>query len=67
MKAPVIDPAAAASVDEAQAGDRSRKKEEFRAWFFLTFVLAPVLAVLIVAGFGFAVWISQMLFGPPTY
>jgi nitrate reductase NapE len=52
---------------EAGVADRQRKKEEFRTWFFLTVVMAPLLAVLIVAGYGFAVWIYQMLAGPPTY
>jgi nitrate reductase NapE len=42
-----------------------RKKEEFRTWFFLTFVMAPVLAVLTVSGFGFVVWIYQLFTGPP--
>ncbi len=47
--------------------ERQRKKEEFRTWFFLTVVMAPVLAVGIVAAYGFIVWITQMLVGPPTY
>ena len=47
--------------------DRQRRKEELRTWAFLTFVMAPLLAVLIVAGYGFLVWIMQMLSGPPTY
>ena len=62
-----LGPADRAAADRAPADGGQRRKEEFRTWFFLTFVMAPVLAVLIVAGFGFAVWISQMLFGPPTY
>jgi periplasmic nitrate reductase NapE len=44
-----------------------RKTEERRTWLFLTVVLAPVLAVAIVGGFGLAVWIWQMFAGPPTY
>ena len=43
-----------------------RKKEEFRTWLFLALVLAPVLAVLIVSGFGFVVWFYQLIAGPPT-
>lgn len=41
------------------------KKEEWRSFLFLTVVLAPVLAVGIVASYGFIVWIYQMLAGPP--
>lgn len=46
---------------------RQRRTEEWRTWIFLTFVMAPVLAVAIVSGFGFAVWIYQLFAGPPTY
>jgi len=42
------------------------KRREFRAIVFLTVVLAPIVAVLVVAGFGFCVWIYQMLAGPPA-
>jgi nitrate reductase NapE len=41
------------------------KRDEIRAFGLLAFVLAPVLAVLFVAGFGFIVWIWQMFAGPP--
>ena len=47
--------------------DRQRRKEELRTWAFLTFVMAPVLAVAIVVGYGFLVWIFQLFSGPPTY
>jgi periplasmic nitrate reductase NapE len=44
---------------------RQRRTEEFRSWLFLTVVMAPVLAVAIVSGYGFAVWMYQILSGPP--
>ena len=44
-----------------------RRTEEWRTWLFLTVVLAPVLAVAIVGGFGLAVWLYQLFAGPPTY
>jgi periplasmic nitrate reductase NapE len=47
--------------------DRQRKTEEFRTWLFLALVLAPLLAIMVVAGYGFLVWIFQMIAGPPTY
>ena len=28
-------------------------------------ILAPILAIIIVAGYGFLVWIWQMIVGPP--
>jgi nitrate reductase NapE len=43
-----------------------RKKEEFRTWLFLALIMAPVLAVVIVSGFGFGVWFYQLIAGPPT-
>jgi periplasmic nitrate reductase NapE len=46
--------------------DEQRKTEERRSFVFLTVVMAPVLAVMIVSGYGFAVWIYQLLAGPPT-
>lgn len=43
-----------------------QKKHERNTFVFLTVFLAPILSVIIVAGFGFAVWASQLLFGPPS-
>lgn len=42
------------------------KKHERNTFLFLTILLAPILSVIIVGSFGFIVWISQLLFGPPT-
>jgi nitrate reductase NapE len=47
------------------ADPQRRKTEEFRTWLFLTAVLAPVLAVAIVSGYGFLVWMWQLIGGPP--
>jgi nitrate reductase NapE len=41
------------------------RREEIRAFVFLAFVLAPVLSVLFVGGYGFIVWIVQTISGPP--
>jgi nitrate reductase NapE len=43
----------------------STKTEEWRSFVFLAVVMAPVLASLIVAGYGFIVWMTQLLVGPP--
>jgi nitrate reductase NapE len=43
----------------------STKREEWRSFLFFTVVMAPVVAVIIVAGYGFLVWIYQMFAGPP--
>ena len=41
------------------------KAEELRAFLGLSVVLAPVLAVAAVAGYGFLVWMLQLVAGPP--
>ena len=44
----------------------SEKQRELAVFVFLTFFLAPLLAVAIVVGFGFAVWMYQLIAGPPS-
>ena len=41
------------------------KAQELRSFLFLSVVMAPVLAVIVVAGYGFLVWMFQLLAGPP--
>ncbi len=45
--------------------DEIEKKDERKMFLFMTVVLFPVLSVAIVGGYGFMVWISQLLMGPP--
>ncbi|WP_369869695.1 periplasmic nitrate reductase, NapE protein [Achromobacter sp. AONIH1] len=45
--------------------DGYTKPQELRSFLFLTAVMAPVLSVLIVAGYGFIVWFYQLFAGPP--
>jgi nitrate reductase NapE len=45
---------------------RVEKRRELEAFLFLTLVAAPIMAVLIVAGYGFVVWMYQIIMGPPT-
>ena len=48
--------------------EKQRKTEEFRTWLFFTVFMAPILAVLLVSGWGFVVWMWQVFVaGPPTY
>lgn len=42
------------------------RKAELRSFLFLTIVMMPVLAVVVVGGYGFIVWIYQIFAGPPT-
>ncbi len=42
------------------------KAVERRAFLLLAVVLFPVLSVAIVGGYGFLVWMSQLVLGPPA-
>src|SRR4051812_50227374 len=53
-----------ATGDDARGRPR-RKRMEIFAFLFLTAVLMPALAVATVGGYGLAVWIYQILAGPP--
>ncbi len=44
-----------------------RKSEELRSFLFLTVVMVPVLTVVLIAGYGFAVWFYQILIGGPPH
>jgi len=50
------------SVDSSES---FTKAQELRSFLFLSVVMAPVLAVIIVGGYGFLVWMYQLLAGPP--
>ena len=47
------------------ATEQQEKKQELRIFLFLTIVLAPIIAVMVVGGYGFLVWVYQMVAGPP--
>jgi periplasmic nitrate reductase NapE len=49
-----------------QSPDRTDKASELKAFLFLTVVMAPVLAGVIIGTYGLMVWIYQMFMGPPT-
>ncbi|MDX1593095.1 MAG: periplasmic nitrate reductase, NapE protein [Gammaproteobacteria bacterium] len=42
-----------------------QRNREALAFVVLTLVVAPLLAVAVVGGYGLAVWIFQMIVGPP--
>lgn len=45
--------------------DTHRRRDERRLFIFLVVFLFPILAVAIVGGYGFVVWMSHILTGPP--
>jgi nitrate reductase NapE len=46
-------------------GRPRRKRMEIFAFLFLTAVVMPALVVATVGGYGLAVWVYQMIAGPP--
>lgn len=46
-------------------GEPVSKAQELRSFLFLSVVMAPILAVIVVGGYGFLVWMLQLVLGPP--
>ena len=44
---------------------RARRHKELTVFIILAVVLAPVLAVGLVGGYGFSIWMYQLIAGPP--
>jgi nitrate reductase NapE len=42
------------------------KRNELKAFLFLTAVIVPLLAVAIVGAYGLIVWVFQLIAGPPS-
>jgi nitrate reductase NapE len=42
------------------------RRQELLVFLFFTVVLAPLLSIALVGGYGFAIWMYQLLSGPPT-
>jgi nitrate reductase NapE len=49
----------------ANARVPSQRRAELLRFFVLAFGIWPMIAVGVVGGFGFAVWMWQIVFGPP--
>lgn len=42
------------------------RRREWLTMLFITVILLPGLAVAFVGGYGFIVWMLQIIYGPPT-
>ena len=51
---------------EENVADKDKRRELW-GFLFLTVIFAPALAVAIVGGYGFLVWMYQLIQGPPIY
>lgn len=43
-----------------------QKKKEWRLFVFIIVFLFPILSVALVGGYGFVIWMYQLLMGPPS-
>lgn len=61
-----VDPTAGA-IDRAVGGrvDPAARRREITMFLVLAFVIWPFIAVAVVGGYGFLVWMSQLVMGPP--
>ena len=50
---------------ETQPDHKQSRRRELSAFLFLTVVLAPAITVALVGGYGFAIWMYQLIAGPP--
>lgn len=41
------------------------KSQEFRGFLVLTAIVAPLVSIAVVTGYGFLVWMYQLFAGPP--
>jgi nitrate reductase NapE len=49
----------------SETPERPTRAQELRAFLLLALVMVPVLSVIVVSGYGFLVWMFQLLAGPP--
>lgn len=50
---------------DGDAGLSGSRKSELAVFLLTSFVIIPGLSVAFVGAFGFAIWIFQMIYGPP--
>ncbi|WP_442582138.1 periplasmic nitrate reductase, NapE protein [Mesorhizobium sp. ASY16-5R] len=53
------------ALSESGASLTKTRRRELLAFFFLAFAIWPVVAVGVVGGYGFLVWMFQIVYGPP--
>lgn len=49
----------------SEIDERAEKREERNGFLFLTIFMAPAIAVALVGGLGFLIWMYQLFAGPP--
>lgn len=54
-------------MNQEKNNPKMEKKREWKLFIFLTVFLFPILATVSVFGYGFMVWMSNILFGLPGH
>ncbi len=49
----------------SETGSETTATQELGTLFVLVAIVAPLLAVMVVGGYGFIVWMYQLIAGPP--
>ena len=49
-----------------ESGTSISRKHELTIFIFLAVFLAPIISTALVGGLGFAIWMYQLIAGPPT-
>ena len=57
--------AASTEPTSAQAEKTTTRRQELFMFALLAILIWPFIAVAVVGGYGFAVWMWQLVFGPP--
>lgn len=53
---------------KSKQGETRTAKQEWLSFLFVTAILVPLLSVVVVAGYGFIVWMLQVfVLGPPGF
>ena len=52
-------------VDQQEKELRPTRWDETFAFLFLAFILFPLLSIILIGGFGFVLWMSHLMWGPP--
>ncbi|MBY6262605.1 periplasmic nitrate reductase, NapE protein [Azospirillum sp. 412522] len=56
---------ASLSADPRPPADGATRRRELTMFLLLAVFIWPVLSVAVVGGYGFVVWMSQLILGPP--
>ncbi|NIX75928.1 nitrate reductase [Microvirga sp. c23x22] len=54
-----------ATIAQAQGAEKNTKWQEILAFVVLAVLIWPILTVGVVGGYGFLIWMSQLVLGPP--